>query len=156
MIVSIYLERYAIDVMECYGTINDVVNRMLDAADGDTCDVFDKPSAGPRTIDSVRVDIDVTNDDYLQLMDTFPSNSPRISLRRYIHWFIDNEMPQFLGWEVVNEYRKKEKDKIKHLLSKAEASVKRAGTHLVQLGEFECEAIMQNILKEISLVRKQL
>lgn len=113
--MSVYIERYALDVIKCFGKVDDVINRMLDAATGEEFDVFDKPSAGPRS-DSVRVNVNIVNEEYIALVESMPANSPRISLRRYVHWFIDNEMPYLLGWTVANEYKHTERDKVRKIL----------------------------------------
>lgn len=119
MIFSVYIEKYILDIIKCYGTIDEVVNRMLDAANGETFDVFDKPSIGTRD-GSVRCNINVINTDYINLARSMPPNSPRISLRRFIHWFIEEEMPLQLGWKVVRRYKQKERDKIRAIINNVE------------------------------------
>ena len=156
MIVSVYIERYLMDVMECYGTVEEVINRMLDEADKGNFDVFDKPSAGSRTEDCVRIDVNITNESYLELLNSFPSNSPRISLRRYVHWFINNEMHHLLGWEIVNEYGKKYKDRAVQSLVKAEHLLMRAKNAMMVLGDFSHENWINKLINEIKTVRGDL
>lgn len=103
MKISIYLHNYITDVIKTFGTIEEVVNRILDAADEGLIELEDRPVCEPREGAS-RYDVEVTNENYLQLLQVYGVKSKRISLRRLIYWFIDNEVYNDLGWEPVNEY----------------------------------------------------
>ena len=153
MTVSIYLERYALDIIQVYGDVDEVINRMLDSANGDEFDVFDKPSIGPR-IDSVRYNVNVTNEDYIQLLTTMPVNSPRISLRRFVHWFIDNEMPEQLGWKPVGKYKQKEHDRINKILNNIESEVKSLDKLYDMVGCENHTAFLHKILQQIKYLRE--
>lgn len=103
MKVSVYLHEEMRAILCCYGTLDDVINRILDAGSEGEFDIMDKPNIGARE-GARRFDVDIRNEEYLELMRSYPPNSSKISLRRLIYWFIENEMYEMLGWEPVNDY----------------------------------------------------
>lgn len=107
MKVSIYLHQYIVDILGQYGTLQDVVNKILDEASAGKFTFEDKPACASREGAS-RFDIDITNKEYLELISTYPVNSPRISLRRLVYWFVDNEMMYDLGWQATSKYVSKQ------------------------------------------------
>lgn len=111
MLISIYLHKQIAETLQCYGELSDVVNKILDASEQGAFDMLDMPKCEPRD-GAARYNIDITNETYLELLDTFSVNSPRISLRRIIYWFVEQEMYEVLGWEVMNDYVDKDKEKI--------------------------------------------
>jgi hypothetical protein len=120
MIISVYLHDEIASVLKCYGTLNEVTNRILDSASNDEFDLMNKPTA-PDRAGARRFDIDVVNQDYLDLMQQFPPNSSHISLRRLLYWFVEYEMFDELGWEPVNVYINKNEEKFNRLLVKMRA-----------------------------------
>lgn len=108
---SIYLHKPIAEVLMCYGELSDVVNRILEASEEGLFDIIDRPRC-PARDGATRYIIDVTSEYYLSMLENFPINSPRISLRRILYWFVENEMYNELGWEVTREYFNKEKDKM--------------------------------------------
>ena len=155
MLISVYLEPYVVDIIRCYGEPSDVINRMLDGAFSGDYDVFDKPSAGPRTQEAYRIEVDVTNENYIELMNSFPVNSPRTSLRRFVHWFIDNEMPEQLGWEVCNEYLSKEKNRVRKLLRNIESCSQTLKKYLPRVTDNSLESV-DVILHEVAKIRSKI
>jgi predicted DNA-binding protein (UPF0278 family) len=83
--------------------LSDVINKILDAGDQGAFDVMDKPSCESREGAS-RYNVNITNATYLSLLNEYSVNSPRISLRRLIYWFVENEMYIELDWPMSNEY----------------------------------------------------
>ena len=156
MLISLYIEQYALDIIRCYGEPEDVVNRMLDEADGELFDVFDKPSPGPRE-NAVRIVVDVTNEDYLALMATMPINSPRISLRRFVHWFVDNEMFDQLGWQPSARYKQRERDRVRKTLASLSKQINDLYTLYDKIGcdghnaPLDVISTQLNILKELKI-----
>lgn len=104
MLMSVYLHDEIYGILKCYGDLSDVVNRILDAASEGHFSVMDKPVI-PNRDGAKRFDVDVTNEEYLELVKLYPPNSVKISLRRLLYWFAENEMYDFLGWEVVANYK---------------------------------------------------
>lgn len=117
MIMSVYLHDEIASVLRCYGSLDDVINKVLDAASDGEFDFEDKPEA-PARDGARRYDVDVKNDEYIELHRMF-RNSPKISLRRLLYWFVENEMYEVLGWEVVAEYIDRMEQKRKKLAAKA-------------------------------------
>ena len=122
MLMSVYLHDEIVSVLKCYGTLDDVVNRILDCASDDVFDLMNKPVA-PDRAGARRFDIDIVNQDYLELVKQFPPNSSHISLRRLLYWFVEYEMFEELGWEVTNKYSDRSEEKFKKLITKVRASI---------------------------------
>lgn len=111
MIFSLYLHDYVADTLKCYGTLDEVVNKILETSEQGIFDVMDMPKCEPRDGAS-RYNINVTNEYYLTLVNAYSINSPRISLRRLLYWFVQYEMPETLSWVPVNDYKDKQSVKI--------------------------------------------
>lgn len=103
MKISIYLHQYITDILAQYGTLDEVINRILQEASKGNITVEDKPPCINRSGAS-RYDVDINNKEYLELISMYPPNSPHISLRRLIYWFVDNEIMHDLGWQATREY----------------------------------------------------
>jgi hypothetical protein len=124
MRLSVYLHSYIVDKLRMYGKLDDVVNAILDEADNGMFDILDKPNCESREGAS-RYNIEVTNETYLSLAETFPLGSSRISLRRLIYWFVENEMYDECGWTTDNILSRKNKTKVlKKILDLKENSKK--------------------------------
>lgn len=120
MKVSVYLDTPTLDIINCYGTLNDVVNKMLKYCEEGQITFENKPNCTPKER-SLRCSIDIESDYYISLLDCYPINSPIISIRRFIYWFIENNMFEQLGWEPIRKYEssknKKELKKINEIIS---------------------------------------
>lgn len=103
MVLSVYLHKDRADVLKTFGTLDEVVNRILDACDEGAFDIEGKPECEPRD-GAARYNIKITNESYINMLQSFGVKSKRISLRRLLYWFVDNEVYDELGWETVNEY----------------------------------------------------
>ena len=153
MRVSVYIERWAMDTLRCYGRTDDVVNCMLDAAEEEGFSILDKPSAGPRTF-ATRVEVIVTNEMYIKLANALPPASPRLSLRRYIHWFLSEDMPSQLGWKVISPYLRHEKEKIARELSTVETSCKNLRNLFDRVGAEAYEEILSAMEDGVKMLRR--
>lgn len=111
MKLSVYLHQYIVDTLRMYGRLDDVVNTILDEADNGMFDVIDKPNCESRDGAS-RYMINVTNENYLALMESHPPNSSKISLRRLIYWFVNNEIYNECGWSTDNVFKRAENNKV--------------------------------------------
>lgn len=120
---SIYLHRQVKDVLNCFGSLTDVINRILQEGANGRIDIMDKPPAPPRD-GAARYDVIITDPNYLELIEQFTPFSPRISLRRLLYWFVENEVYNDLGWEQDASYadskRKMCYKKIENALSELE------------------------------------
>lgn len=103
MKVSVYLHDEIRAILCCYGTLEEVVNKVLDAGSAGEFDVMNKPQIPVRD-GAHRFEVDVTNEEYLAILRSYPPNSSKVSLRRLLYWFVENEMYEALGWEVTNKY----------------------------------------------------
>lgn len=115
---SVYLHKEIVSTLRMFGELNDVVNRIIDAGMDGYFDVVNKPPCPPR--DNVsRYVIDIENPDYLQIMESYPTNSPIFSLSRLIYWFVENQIYEELGWKVNKEFLSYRKEQALSLLNKA-------------------------------------
>lgn len=124
MIFSVYLHDYVADTLKCYGKLDDVVNKILETSEQGIFDVIDMPKCEARD-GAIRYNIDITNEYYLSLVNVYSINSPRISIRRLLYWFINQEMPEVLGWSTINEYEDRTVCKIIKKLNFVKAELER-------------------------------
>jgi hypothetical protein len=117
MKMSLYLHDEIYAILRCYGTLDDVVNRVLDAGTEGAFDILDKPKV-PDRAGARRFDVDVKNEEYIDAVRRHNYNSPKTSLRRLLYWFVENEMYDVLDWEVVDLYKDRYFDKRNKLLQK--------------------------------------
>ena len=99
---SIYLHDYVIDILHYFGNIEDVINKMLTDLMAAGIDITNKPKP-PKRDDARRITVRITNAEYLDLITIFSINSPTVSLRRLIYWFVDNGVYSDLNW-AANSY----------------------------------------------------
>lgn len=146
MKVSVYLHSYVVDTLRMYGKLDDVINAMLDEADNGMFDVTDKPNCESRDGAS-RYMIDVTNENYLLLMQSYPPNSSKISLRRLIYWFVENEIYEECGWTTNNVLKRKENNKI----HKKVIDIKEQSAKLLSIvsDNYEAMMILTDMLRQI-------
>ena len=115
MRMSLYLHDEIHAILRCYGPLNEVINRILDAGTEGAFDIMDKPRVPDRS-GARRFDVDVNNEEYISLLRKHGYNSTRTSLRRLVYWFIENEMYEILDWEVVDLYKDRYFDKRRKLI----------------------------------------
>jgi hypothetical protein len=144
MIFSIYLHKPIAETLMCYGDLSDVVNRILEVSETGVFDVVDVPKCEPRD-GATKYFINVTNETYLSLVASFPPNSPRLSLRRLLYWFVEQEMYEVLEWETVNEYVSKDKEKILKKIGGIDSELTKLQRNL----NYEEYEIVQDILEKL-------
>jgi hypothetical protein len=116
--ISVYLHKDRADILKMFGdNLSDVVNKVLDEYDAGNIDIEDIPECENRQGAS-RYDVTVTNETYLTMLKTYGPKSKRISLRRILYWFVDNEMYDVLGWDICKEYQNDLSVKINKRLDK--------------------------------------
>lgn len=150
MIFSIYLHKHIAETLQCYGDLSEVVNKILDASEQGIFDVVDMPKCESRE-GATRYNINVTNQTYLSLVESFPPNSPRLSLRRLLYWFVEQEMYEVLEWEVVNVYVSGAKNKILKKIGGIESELLKLNRYL-NYEEQECLNEIYVKLKEFKEV----
>ena len=128
MRMSVYLHDEICAVLKCFGTLDEVVNKILDTASAGEFEVENKPQVVERS-GAKRYNVDVQNEDYLQLY-RIRRNSPSISLRRLLYWFVENEMYDYLGWEVKSKYVDPNYEKRNKLIRKIRQDLEKLSTLL--------------------------
>ena len=103
MKLSIYLHKEIADTLRLFGDLSYVTNLILQYGAEGYYDVCNKPAIVDRGTAS-RYMIDVTEPNYLQLLAVHSSNSPKISLRRLLYWFVENEMYNEVGM-TISKYK---------------------------------------------------
>lgn len=115
MLMSVYLHPPIANLLRCFGDLDTVVNKILQEGEAGNIQLENLEPCQDR-VGASRYDINITNEYYLALLDTYPQNSAKISLRRILYSFVENEIYEELGWSATHEYidtkRKKLRNKI--------------------------------------------
>ena len=99
--VSLYLEPYVIEVLKAFGnSLDEVVNRILDVTK-ETVDIASLPVAEKLNNTCRRVEVVITEPTYLSYVEVMGRNSKKLSLRRLLYWFVNNEQYVEYGFEPV-------------------------------------------------------
>ena len=120
MKMSLYLHKRIVDVLRCYGDLEDVINRLLSEVDP-----MDYPKCEPRN-GAGRYVVNIIEPNYLELLSMYGPFSSKISIRRLLYWFVDNEIYDELGWEPCNEYVDKSKEMFNTKLANAISELQKA------------------------------
>lgn len=99
MKMSVQLHRDYYNFICHFGTLNEVVNKILEAAERGEIEIYDNKDTAPPATDASRYNVEITNKAYIQMVGLLGSRSPTISLRRILYWFVDNEIYTVLGME---------------------------------------------------------
>ena len=145
MLMSIYLHEEIYAILCCYGKLDDVVNKVLEEGMSGSFDIMNCPKLPPRT-GARRFEVDVTNEEYIELLNLYPHNSTKISLRRLLYWFVENEMYEVLGWEQKNDYVDKRDMKRQKLLKRIRQQLE---SLLLITDDYEKVESAINIIKEL-------
>ena len=126
MIQSVYLHKYVVDTLCLFGDLSEVVNRILqEGADGNI-ELLDRPQCANRN-GAGRYNINIYQPDYIDLLQSYAVNSPKLSIRRILYWFVDFSVYEDLGWKQVNAYEDKELKRLLKHIDTARSSLKRVG-----------------------------
>ena len=101
MTINIHLHKEIADSLRCFGDLSTVVNKILQAGALGVIDIMDK-DACPDKEGCEHCRIEVTEPNYLELYKMYGPKNRRISLRRLLYWFVENEIYDELGWRPVN------------------------------------------------------
>lgn len=96
MRVSIYLHDNIIAELKQYGDLQQVIDQILALGEAGKIDLCDKPRCKDRD-GARRLDIIVTNSYYIDMLQRYPPHSTRVSLRRLIYWFVENDLCTMLS-----------------------------------------------------------
>jgi len=148
MTLSIYLSDNIADILRCYGTINDVVNKILIAGAEGAIDIMDKPRIPDRK-GGHYYQIKIEEPNYIDLLSIYSAKSSKISLRRLLYWFVENEVYEELGWEPVDTYVEEKVSKTYDIIMKLKQSVYKASKLLPQYeNEFNTIKELLNKIEE--------
>lgn len=109
MTVNVYLEPYIVDTLTMFGEFDEVVERVVTAY----CQGDFEPATVARVNHCKHYIVDINSEDYELLVQAYGATSPRASLRRILHGFVDNEMYDALGWTPVSTNGLTDADKTK-------------------------------------------
>lgn len=106
MIYNVYVHKYISDTLRQFGSIDTVVNRIIDMGMTDKLCIDNLPAAPPRTTgDMVQLHINIENQEYNDLVAYHGSRSSTYSLRRILYHVVDNEILVEMGWEPTDEVK---------------------------------------------------
>lgn len=123
MIVNVLIDDGTAGLMEYYGNISTVVNRILQHGALGEIPLMDLPSVPLPDHNVKQYKVNVTEPNYLQLCEIYGTKSSRISLRRIIYWFMDNEKYIDFKWEADQVFVDKANLEIVELLAEIEAKL---------------------------------
>lgn len=151
MRVSIYLHRDIVETLKMFGDLSTVVNRVLAELYEDR-GLTDYPKCVDRQ-GAARYEVDVTDENYLRAYTLYGPSSPRASLRRILYYFVNNEIYAELGWEAVNEYDNKNKNRIRKKLADICDICNKIDLQYDFLDEYmdKIRGIVQDAIKEFDL-----
>lgn len=147
MIISIYLHKEIANTLKTFGDLEEVINKILICGAEGSFDITDKPNCVSRE-GARRYEINITEPEYLELLKTFPINSSRISLRRLLYWFVENEVYVDLNWTPVNNYINEGKLALNKIIKNAETQLLKLDKRLQYDLKNECQEII-NLLKSL-------
>ena len=146
---SIYLHSCIVNVLKCYGDLDEVINKILYEGAKGTIEIMDKPPCPDRDGAS-RYDVDITDENYLQLLSYYSPYSSKISIRRLIYWFVENEMYNELGWTQSKSYESRELKLFNNKLSNATSELQKSKRYNVRFSKE-----IDNICEQISLIMEK-
>lgn len=148
MTQSIYLHRYVVDTLSLFGELSDVINRILqEGADG-KIQLVNRPPCTNRK-GAGRYNVNITQQDYLELLEYYPVNSSKVSIRRLLYWFVDFEIYEQLEWKPTRKYENKILQKQLKYVDNARTFV----TRIFLLNKNDKEAIQMISTIDDSLVK---
>lgn len=99
---TIKLPKYVIDILSLYGDLNIVVNNIIDMAMlGELGMEVEKLSNPCCDAPQSNYTFTIFNEDYCELKKSYGRTSSRLSLRRILLYFVDNELYAEAGWTIV-------------------------------------------------------
>lgn len=146
MVVNVYLDNDIVNMIEYYGSIDDVVNRILDHGTYGDIELIDLPAVEMPKINGKQYKVNVTNQTYIELCELYTTKSSRISLRRIIYWFMYNEKYIEFNWQSENKFINKSHEKIISIVGEIEPLLYKLYKLLDDNGKI---AALKDLLNEI-------
>lgn len=111
-----------VNILNQFGDIDTVVNKVLDLVENGYIPAFNLPVACSSNVPMRKITVHITNKWY---MDCITQNISRsISLRRILQFFVDNELFSEYNWQIV----RKQRDDFKIALSEGVTNLITAAT----------------------------
>lgn len=148
MIQSVYLHDYIVDTLKMYGELDICINKILKHVEVNGLQIEDLPEC-PSRIDAKRYNVFINNSYYNELVEAYGIKSKRISLRRLLYYFIDNELYNEYGWEPINDYVSTNDAKINKQYAKVSAELNKLLSLLLKNNDDRAS----NIIHALDLVR---
>lgn len=152
MIINVHLHKEIVETLTCFGYLPDVINRILQEGANGKFDVTDKPACPDRSHTS-HYRIDITEPQYLEMYNLYGANSPKISLRRLIYWFVENEVYSDLNWIISDKFNSRNEKILQNKINKAYDELQRAILHS---DNSSITAQLKQICKDIENVKRYL
>lgn len=146
MILSVYLSSEIKNILSCYGSLDEVVNKILMAGSQGLIDIMEKPPA-PEKKGGTYYRINIEEPDYISLIETYGAKSSRISLRRLLYWFVENEIYEELGWEPSEEFVEEKRNKKYEAITELKQALFKIRQYFPQYDDHFEE--FKNLLREI-------
>lgn len=123
MVVNISLDDFTVAIMEHYGSISQVTDRILKLGANGSIPLIDLPSVEIPKSSCKQYKINIVDENYLSLCETYGIKSTRISLRRIIYWFIENEQYELFEWKPETNRVSPDNQRIMDLTGEIEAKL---------------------------------
>lgn len=136
MKLSVYLSHDIADILLCYGTIDEVVDKILVAGSQGIIDIMDKPNA-PEKKGGRYYQVNIKEPNYIELMETHGNKSSKISLRRLLYWFVENEIYLELGWEIEDEFVDRRHSKAYMAITELKQALYKGKSHIPISSEYD-------------------
>lgn len=153
MTQSLYLHRQIVDVLTCYGTLDDVINRILAEAAEGKFDVMHKPAC-PGREGAGRYNINIVEPNYLELLSAYGPFCSKISIRRLVYWFVENEIYEELEWTPINNFRDRHAQLLNTKLSNALTELEKAKRYACNRTKLLTD--LSNICEELTILLENL
>lgn len=146
MLITISLDDFTANIMQHYGSISDVTNRILQLGSEGAIPLMDLPPVAIPKSSCKQYKVNVTDENYIGLCETYGTKSMRISLRRIVYWFIENEQYEIFNWEPATNTILPDNQRIVDLIGEIEPKLY---TLFKLLNKSKRIAIIKNELQEI-------
>lgn len=146
MTLSVYLAHDVKAILSCYGSLDSVVDKILVAGANGLIDIMEKPSA-PEKKGGTYYQINIREPNYIALVETYGTKSSRISLRRLLYWFVENEVYLELGWELCEEFIDQKNNKMYQAIIQLKEALYNAREYIPQHREEIDE--FRNLISEV-------
>lgn len=102
MVITVYLHDEILTALQHFGTLEEVANRIVDAAVNGVFDSESLEKCPPAGTNTRKYTVNITNREYIEHRNMLGAKSSKVSLRRMLYHFVNNELYFDLGWQVVN------------------------------------------------------